>query len=221
MPAGRISMPRRYVGTPTTPQRPEANGIPAGYGSMRPSPSPGSLQQPCAALLVCNLPVARTAHLLRQAMHCLAGLGRHGLTKRFGSTCSSCMPPLHHLHAPPAGVVRRLSDNGALSPAGSIDASVHGMPDGISDADRKQRELYTRQQQLLREQRTADQEKLLATISGACVLPPQPCLLPLAAQSGEAAGPPSQGGVVRLSTPSYCASLCTDSHTGRRCWPTT
>lgn len=36
----------------------------------------------------------------------------------------------------------------------------------MSDVDRKQRELYTRQQQLLREQRTADQEKLLSTISG-------------------------------------------------------
>lgn len=36
----------------------------------------------------------------------------------------------------------------------------------MSDVDRKQRELYTRQQQLLREQRTADQERLLATVSG-------------------------------------------------------
>ena len=184
MPAGRISMPRRYVGTPTTPQRPEANGIPAGYGSMRPSPSPGSLQRPfllCRSWISSLAPSclsARTARLLQHAVHCLSGLGRHEPGRHFGSTCSSCMPPLHRLHAPPAGVVRRLSDNGALSPAGSIDASIHGMPDGISDADRKQRELYTRQQQLLREQRTADQEKLLATISGACVLPRQPCLLP-------------------------------------------
>ena len=95
------------------------------------------------------------------------------------------MLPHNPLHAPPAGVVRRLSDNGSLSPAGSIDASIHGMPDGISDADRKQRELYTRQQQLLREQRTADQEKLLATISGACMLPSQPSLLPPPAQTGQ------------------------------------
>ena len=67
-----------------------------------------------------------------------------------------------------AGVVRRLSENTALSPADSLGAA--GL-DGLSDVDRKQRELYTRQQQLLREQRTADQEKLLATISG------MPCLL--------------------------------------------
>lgn len=62
-----------------------------------------------------------------------------------------------------AGVVRRLSENSALSPADSLGTA--GL-DGLSDVDRKQRELYTRQQQLLREQRTADQEKLLATISG-------------------------------------------------------
>jgi len=39
--------------------------------------------------------------------------------------------------------------------------------EGLSDVDRRQRELYVRQQQLLREQRSADQEKLLACISGA------------------------------------------------------
>ena len=33
--------------------------------------------------------------------------------------------------------------------------------------DRRQRELYAKQQQLLREQRSQDQEKLLACISGA------------------------------------------------------
>lgn len=35
----------------------------------------------------------------------------------------------------------------------------------LSEMDRRQRELYAKQQQLLREQRTADQEKLLAAIS--------------------------------------------------------
>ena len=45
----------------------------------------------------------------------------------------------------------------------------------MSEVDRKQRELYTRQQQLLREQRTADQEKLLATISGLLVAQLNPC----------------------------------------------
>ena len=34
----------------------------------------------------------------------------------------------------------------------------------LSEMDRRQRELYAKQQQLLREQRTADQEKLLAAI---------------------------------------------------------
>lgn len=65
-----------------------------------------------------------------------------------------------------AGVVRRLSENGGLSPADSLGTAASGTLDGMSDVDRKQRELYTRQQQLLREQRTADQEKLLSTISG-------------------------------------------------------
>ena len=37
--------------------------------------------------------------------------------------------------------------------------------DGLSEVDRRQRELYTKQQLLLREQRTADQDKLLAAIS--------------------------------------------------------
>ena len=36
--------------------------------------------------------------------------------------------------------------------------------------DRRQRELYAKQQQLLREQRSQDQEKLLACISGAQAL---------------------------------------------------
>ena len=36
----------------------------------------------------------------------------------------------------------------------------------MSDVERKQRELYSKQQLLLREQRTADQERLLACISG-------------------------------------------------------
>lgn len=65
-----------------------------------------------------------------------------------------------------AGVVRRLTENGGLSPADSLGTAASGTLDGMSDVDRKQRELYTRQQQLLREQRTADQEKLLSTISG-------------------------------------------------------
>ena len=73
------------------------------------------------------------------------------------------------------GVVRRLSENGALSPADSLTPAASGTLDGMSEVDRKQRELYTRQQQLLREQRTADQEKLLATISGLLVAQLNPC----------------------------------------------
>lgn len=38
---------------------------------------------------------------------------------------------------------------------------------GLSEMDRRQREIYNKQQQLLRDQRTADQEKLLLSISGA------------------------------------------------------
>ena len=37
---------------------------------------------------------------------------------------------------------------------------------GLSEMDRRQREIYNKQQQLLRDQRTADQEKLLVSISG-------------------------------------------------------
>ncbi len=75
------------------------------------------------------------------------------------------------------GVVRRLTENGALSPADSLTPAASGTLDGMSEVDRKQRELYTRQQQLLREQRTADQEKLLATISGVLVAQLVPMLL--------------------------------------------
>ena len=45
---------------------------------------------------------------------------------------------------------------------------------GLSEMDRRQRELYAKQQQLLREQRSQDQEKLLACISGFPPLPPHP-----------------------------------------------
>ncbi|GAB4821968.1 hypothetical protein N2152v2_009014 [Parachlorella kessleri] len=38
-------------------------------------------------------------------------------------------------------------------------------PDGLSEMDRRQRELYAKQQQLLREQRSQDQERLLSTIT--------------------------------------------------------
>ncbi|KAL0034959.1 hypothetical protein WJX79_002631 [Trebouxia sp. C0005] len=102
--------------------------------------------------------------------------------RRYSSTATPSTPPHPPLHpeangdghstmalsmrpTPSPGVVRRLSENGALSPADSLTPAASGTLDGMSDVDRKQRELYTRQQQLLREQRTADQEKLLATIS--------------------------------------------------------
>jgi len=58
---------------------------------------------------------------------------------------------------PAAGMPGRARENG--------DASVDG--GGLSEMDRRQREIYNKQQQLLREQRSADQEKLLACISGA------------------------------------------------------
>ena len=62
----------------------------------------------------------------------------------------------------------------APAPAAAVAAngSPLGLPrpgagvDGLSEVDRRQRELYTKQQLLLREQRSADQEKLLACISG-------------------------------------------------------
>mmetsp|Transcript_16539 Transcript_16539/g.49488 ORF Transcript_16539/g.49488 Transcript_16539/m.49488 type:complete len:1726 (-) Transcript_16539:622-5799(-) len=50
-----------------------------------------------------------------------------------------------------------------VRPRENGDASGEG---GLSEMDRRQRELYAKQQQLLREQRSQDQEKLLACISG-------------------------------------------------------
>lgn len=48
------------------------------------------------------------------------------------------------------------------TPAGRVEGPPSTEP--LSEMDRRQRELYAKQQQLLREQRTADQEKLLAAI---------------------------------------------------------
>ena len=48
-------------------------------------------------------------------------------------------------------------------PAGRLEGAS---TEPLSEMDRRQRELYAKQQQLLREQRTADQEKLLAAIGG-------------------------------------------------------
>lgn len=46
--------------------------------------------------------------------------------------------------------------------------------DALSDVDRRQKELYSRQQQLLREQRSQDQQHLLTAISGVPHIPPPP-----------------------------------------------
>lgn len=48
---------------------------------------------------------------------------------------------------------------------------------GLSEMDRRQREIYNKQQQLLRDQRTADQEKLLLSISGTPCPRPAPATL--------------------------------------------
>lgn len=61
-----------------------------------------------------------------------------------------------------------------VRPRENGDASGEG---GLSEMDRRQRELYAKQQQLLREQRSQDQEKLLACISGAAPLRPNLCCL--------------------------------------------
>lgn len=59
-----------------------------------------------------------------------------------------CPPPIHHL-------------------PGRLEGGAGGAGDApMSEMDRRQRELYAKQQQLLREQRTADQEKLLGAIGG-------------------------------------------------------
>lgn len=80
---------------------------------------------------------------------------------------------------PPPGAPALRTPSGALPGGGPAGAGAprglgleNGGPggaglEGLSDVDRRQRELYARQQQLLREQRSADQEKLLACISGA------------------------------------------------------
>jgi len=48
----------------------------------------------------------------------------------------------------------------------SPDGGAGAAPAPLSEVDRRQRELYTRQQLLLREQRSADQDRLLAAIAG-------------------------------------------------------
>ena len=63
------------------------------------------------------------------------------------------------LHPPPPC----LSHPSTLAFAGRLEAPSSSEP--LSEMDRRQRELYAKQQQLLREQRTADQEKLLGAIS--------------------------------------------------------
>ncbi|KAK9836002.1 hypothetical protein WJX81_005192 [Elliptochloris bilobata] len=70
-------------------------------------------------------------------------------------------PPGYGLPGVPGGLGGR-GPGGALG--GLENGSAAGL-EGLSDVDRRQRELYARQQQLLREQRSADQEKLLACIS--------------------------------------------------------
>ena len=59
---------------------------------------------------------------------------------------------------------------------GAISNSA-GHLDGLSEVDRRQRELYSKQQQLLREQRAADQEKLLACIGGVYLVSGQSCIV--------------------------------------------
>ena len=59
--------------------------------------------------------------------------------------------------------------NGSATPRTPLSVRRMNMQDGHegeSDADRRQRELYSSQQNLLREQRTADQDKLLKAIGG-------------------------------------------------------
>ena len=51
-----------------------------------------------------------------------------------------------------------------LCMAGSLE---NGDVAHLNEVERRQRELQSKQQQLLREQRTADQEKLLSCITGA------------------------------------------------------
>ena len=65
--------------------------------------------------------------------------------------------------------------------AGALD---NGDSAHLNEVEKRQRELQTKQQQLLREQRTADQEKLLSCITGEC----QP--LPLASETTSMRTPP-------------------------------
>ena len=157
--AGMIAQARRYISaaTPSTPPHPplypEANG--EGPSStalsmqMRPTPSPG-IESPLSLILLFQHSALQYCYQCF-SMACVLSSTQEGHSHR-----TFLLP----------GVVRRLSENGGLSPADSLGTAASGTLDGMSDVDRKQRELYTRQQQLLREQRTADQEKLLATISG-------------------------------------------------------
>jgi myosin V len=69
-----------------------------------------------------------------------------------GRSAQPGMSPLGPAHTPP---VQMVPGGRTFEGAGT---------DKLSDMDRRQRELYARQQQLLREQRTADQERLLSAL---------------------------------------------------------
>ena len=59
-------------------------------------------------------------------------------------------------HTPKTPLSARRQASSALSEGG----------EGESEVDKRQRDLYSKQQHILREQRSADQEKLLKAISG-------------------------------------------------------
>lgn len=94
--------------------------------------------------------------------------------------------------------------NSALADAGR---TADGMANdaGLSEMDRRQRQLYAKQQQLLREQRSADQDSLLTAISGPLLRLPwhRPCslaqcshsptALPGCREPGLPPGPPGRG----------------------------
>lgn len=64
-------------------------------------------------------------------------------------------------------VIGRASLAAGVARPGSVRENADGADSaGLSEMDRRQREIYNKQQQLLRDQRTADQEKLLVSISG-------------------------------------------------------
>ena len=162
-------------------------------GALTPSPAPSSLHDPgqlpapSSSLFQHSMPLPLPLHdvplktrdrddvcvqrrvLGPGTVHCNRA---HG----WGCLCTAGMIDRAQRYMPNAGLVpghATPDSNGTYTPRTPTARRIPAVatPDGDasseSEVDKRQRELYSKQQHLLREQRSADQERLLACISGA------------------------------------------------------